>query len=168
SGHCATDRFRAAFMASRARQPARHGPTAIAVHDDRDVIWRCSRWQSGHGGSEPEHGSGRWRTASDLQNFLFLLGEDLIDLFDMKIGHLLDLLIPVVMLVFGNFVRFLLAFVHVHAISSHVTYGNARLLGIFMRNLGQLLPTLLAQLRDWHAHELSLRARIEPQPSIAN
>ncbi len=66
-------------------------PAAVAIHDDGDmpgnpclprVIHRPSKFE------RPPKIQGR---ALDLHDFLFLLGQNLVDLDDRVVGHLLDL-----------------------------------------------------------------------------
>src|SRR5689334_8797962 len=105
---------------------------------------------------------------SDIQDVFFLGGDRLVDLLDELVGERLDLLALLAVLVLGDLVVLFLLLQRFHAVAAHVAHGDARLLGIFMRDLDQLLAPLLGQWRYRHADGLALGHRVEAEIGLAD
>ena len=73
----------------------------------------------------------------------FFGGQGLVDLFDHLVGQLLNLGGEVMMIVFADLMILLHLLQVLHAVTPNVTYGDPRLLGIFVCDFGDLLTTLL-------------------------
>src|SRR5689334_22029725 len=100
---------------------------------------------------------------SDLKDLLFLLGQGIVDLLDVVVGHLLDLFVEAPVLVLGDLAILFHLLEHLHAVTPDIAHGDTPLLRIFMRDLGQLLPPLLGELRDRDAHQLAVGLGIDAE-----
>src|SRR5512139_1677335 len=80
---------------------------------------------------------------SDLHDLGFLGLQGRVSLLDRVIGHLLDLVGLLLVLVFTHEMGFLESLQLFHSVSADVADSNARLFGILMRNLYEFLTTLL-------------------------
>src|SRR5262245_61418656 len=102
----------------------------------------------------------------NLHNLLLLLGQRVIDQLDMAVCYLLHLVGPMTVLVLGDLVILLLFFEYFHAAASDIPARHARLLGVFVCDLGQLLPPFLAQFRNGYPDQLAIRHRIDAEASV--
>src|SRR5690349_11102859 len=105
---------------------------------------------------------------SDIQNVFFLGRDRFVDLLDELVGERLDLLALLTMLVLGDLVAFLVRLERLHAVTAHVAHGDAGLLGVFVRDLDQLLAALFGQRRNRHADGLTFGHRIEAEIGLAD
>ena len=80
---------------------------------------------------------------SDLHDFLFFLGERVVDQLDVLVGQLLHLVGALAVLVLGNLVVLLELLERLHAVAADVTHGDAPLLGVFVGDLAEFGTTLL-------------------------
>ena len=71
-------------------------------------------------------------------------------------------------IIFADDFVFELLFENINAIAAHMTNGDARFLGIFMRDFRQLFAALLIKLGNAQADHLSFRIGCETQIGIAN
>src|SRR5919109_2883607 len=85
-----------------------------------------------------------WFTLN-LHDFFFFGGQRLVDLLHVLVGQLLHLVVQNAMLVLGDLAVLLLLLQRFHAVAPDVAHGHTRLLGIFVRDLGQLRAALLAE-----------------------
>src|SRR5688572_14197163 len=108
-----------------------------------------------------------WLT-SDLHDLFFFGGERLVDLLHMLVGQLLHLVVQLAVLVLGDLAVLFLLLQRFHAVPPDVADGDARLLGVFVRDLGQLGAPLLAELGDRHAHQLAVAGRVEAEAAVAD
>src|SRR5437879_8949578 len=101
-----------------------------------------------------------WRAAavstSDRLDFLFLVGQHLVDLLDVAVGQLLHLVGLLAVLVLRDLVIFLGLLQRLHAVASHVAHGDARLLGVFVPELGKLVAPLGRELWQRNADQLAV------------
>ena len=57
---------------------------------------------------------------------------------------------------------------NVETVAAHVAHGDARLLGVFMRDLDEFLAALLVQFRHANAQNLPFHRRLKAQIRVAN
>src|SRR5580692_12717800 len=83
------------------------------------------------------HSGGSGRTLH-LHDFLFLAVQRGIDVFYMRVGHFLELVAKLAMLVLADLVILLQFLERVHAIAAHIAHRDARGFGIFMCEFDKL------------------------------
>src|SRR5690349_7280483 len=115
----------------------------------------------------PSGGENHCRTLH-LHYFLFLDGEDAVDLVDRAVGGLLHLLAERAALVLADVAVLLELLQKVHAVAAHVPHRDPRLFGILVRDLGQLTAALLVKLRKRHADDGAFARWIEAEPAVAD
>src|SRR6185312_8067593 len=108
-----------------------------------------------------------WRSAarstSDGLDFLFLVRERVVDLLDVAVGQLLHLVRLLAMLVLRDLVVLLGLLERFHAVAADVAHGDAALLGVLVRELGELVAAIGRELGDRDADQLAVRRRIEAE-----
>src|SRR5262249_11417573 len=82
------------------------------------------------------------------EDFLFLRRQHLVDLADRLVGRFLHLLARALALVLADLVLLLELLEHVETVAAHVPHRDPRRLGVFVRDLDQLLAPLLVELGD--------------------
>src|SRR5262249_34794373 len=103
-----------------------------------------------------------------LHDFLFLRLRNVVDGGDVLVGQLLDLLLAVLALVFGD-VAVLFGFLdHVHRVAPRRAHRHARLLGLLADDLRELLAALLRERRNRQPHELAVGDRVDPEVARAD
>ena len=108
----------------------------------------------------------RDRSTSNREDFLFLGGEHLVDLGDGLVGRLLDLAGEALVVVLADLVILLELLEHVDAVAAHVAHGDARGLGIFVRDLDQFLAALLVELGNAQAETCPSVAGVRPRLAV--
>src|SRR5215831_16969378 len=98
---------------------------------------------------------------SDLHDIGFLAGKGLVDLFDDLVGQVLHLGRKRMVLVLAHLVILLSLLQMFHAVAADIAHGDASLLGVFMRDFGDLVTALLVELGNGKAQELSFDHGIE-------
>src|SRR5262249_52346859 len=106
--------------------------------------------------------------ALHVQDFFFLVGERLVDLLDRFVGQRLHIFVKLAVLILVYLAVLLALLQGLEAVAAHVASGDPRLLGIFVRDLGELLSPLLAQWRNRHPDHLALALGIESEPSLTD
>src|SRR3972149_11165519 len=107
---------------------------------------------SGLGGK----GFALWPCPLDLHNLGFLAGKGLIDFLYDLVGQVLHLCRERGVLVLAHLVVLLGPLEMLHAVATNIAHSNARLLGVFVGNLGNLVTPLLVELGNGKAQELSV------------
>ena len=72
------------------------------------------------------------------------------------------------MLVLRDLVVLLGLLERLHAVAAHVAHGDAALLGVFVRELGELVAALRGELGDRDADHLAVRRRVEAEAGVAD
>src|SRR3954447_4520904 len=88
------------------------------------------------------------RRRLNLHDFLFLAGEQQVDLLDRLVGRLLHFGFVALAVVLAQRVLLQQSLQHVEAIAAHMAHSDARVLGVFMRHLHHLLAPLLVEFGD--------------------
>src|SRR5262245_24883393 len=104
----------------------------------------------------------------NLHDLGFLAGKGLVDFLDDLVGQFLHLGRKRVVLVLAHLVLFLRALQVLHAVAAHIAHRHPRLLGVFVRDLGDFLPSLLVQLRNGKPQQLALDHGVEPQIRLSD
>src|SRR5262249_6105347 len=100
---------------------------------------------------------------SQCEDLLFLGRDQLVDLCDHLVASLLHLLRRALAFVFADLMILFQLLEDIKAIAPDVPDGNLRGLGIFMRDLHQILAALLVELRNPQAKHLPFRRRRQPE-----
>src|SRR3989337_1809155 len=79
----------------------------------------------------------------------FLAGKGLVDFLDDLVGQVLHLGRERVVLVLAHLVVLLGPLEMLHAVAADIAHGDARLLGVFVGDLGNFVTPLLVELWDW-------------------
>src|SRR5262245_65351683 len=82
-------------------------------------------------------------TGSDMRDVFLLRRQHLVDLLDVVVGQLLHLGVALAVLVLGDLVILLELLEPLHPVAAHIAHGDAGLLGVFVRDLDQLLAAIL-------------------------
>src|SRR3972149_7500788 len=112
---------------------------------------------SGFGGK----GFALWPCPLDLHVFGFLAGKGLVNLLDDLVGQVLHLGRERVVLVLAHLVVLLGPLEMLHAVAADIAHGDARLLGVFVGDLGNLVTPLLVELGDGEAQRLAVDHGVE-------
>src|SRR5690606_12847335 len=102
----------------------------------------------------------------DLHDFLFLDGENAVNLGNRRIRGLLHLLAVLAALVLADVPVLLELLEKVHAVPADVPDRDARLLGIIVRNLGQFAAALFVEFGERNANYRAFGGWIEPQSAV--
>src|ERR1700716_2558289 len=98
----------------------------------------------------------RRKPLSNRHDLFFFLRQHLIDLGDHLIGRLLDLARHALLYVVADLVILFHLLQQIEPVAAHVAHRDARGLGVFMRDLDQLLAPLLVELGNAQPDHLAL------------
>src|SRR5581483_10262982 len=98
----------------------------------------------------------------------FLLLKRIVHLLDQLVGDALHVLVELPVLILGDLAVLFLLLERLEHVAPHVADRDLGVLGVFVRDLGELAAPLLAERRDRHAQHLAFRLRIEPEPGLAD
>src|SRR4051794_15733799 len=137
-------------------------------------VWLCSFIKQAPPGNarqrQPSSEAAEVQVGGRLQHGLrsylldldFLAGQYLIDLFDQPVGQLLHLGGVLMVVVLAHLAVLVELLEQVHALAPHIAHGYARVLGVLVRDLDQLLASLGVQRGDRQAHQGALDDWVEP------
>src|SRR6185312_15077347 len=142
-------------------------PTAIAIHDDRNMARQAGllrrRYCFCHTHSCPTSGE-----SSDLHDLLFFAMQGLVDVTDMPVGQLLQFIAELMVFILTNFTVLFRLFQGVHAVAANVADGHAGCIGIFVGELDEFLAALFVQFGQRNADELAVGLRVEAEARVAD
>src|SRR5262249_3532598 len=95
----------------------------------------------------------------DGEDFFFLGRQQLVDLRDHTVGRLLHVVGETLLIVLGDLVVLLELLDDVEPVAAHMAHGDLGGLGVFVRDLYELLATLLVELGDAQAQHLAFGRR---------
>src|SRR3984885_8972281 len=99
----------------------------------------------------------------DLHYFLFLRGERGVDLLNSLVGRLLHFRLVALFVVLANGALLQQLLEDIDSVSAHMPHRDARVLAVFVGDLGHLFAPLLVQFGDADAENRTLDRRTETE-----
>ena len=101
--------------------------------------------------------------ALDCHQFLFLCGKCFVCLLDILVQQILQVLLGLLLIIFGDLVVLLQLLDVVHAVTTDVTHSNLSIFRVLLNLLSQVLTTLLGQLGEYQANHTAIVLRVDAQ-----